>query len=156
MDVARDAQNTSAVKVELLDAHLLRTLGATSSGGADIGECLPTTARVRGVDLDSWHDEWTRTAKRVLTHADAAERRRDRIAARSSWIKLFPHHWCDVDADHQGMRHWPRALRRRRTAFGAALLSTPPELLEIPDEGMTLSVYSFRVVDDGRPGRRSF
>ena len=49
-----------ALKDELLDAQVLRAVGAALYGGADIGECLSTAGRVRGNDLDSWHDEVAR------------------------------------------------------------------------------------------------
>jgi HD-like signal output (HDOD) protein len=43
------------LKDELLDAQLLRTVGSAPYGGADVGECLATAARVTGVDLTSWY-----------------------------------------------------------------------------------------------------
>jgi hypothetical protein len=51
-----------AVKDDLLDAQTLRTVGVAPYGGADVGECVATAARVNGTDLTSWHDAWTSTA----------------------------------------------------------------------------------------------
>lgn len=59
-----------ALKDELLDAQLLRTAGAAPYGGADIGECLATAARVEGTNLTSWHDAWAATAERVRDLAE--------------------------------------------------------------------------------------
>ena len=59
------------LKDELLDAQLLRTVGAAPYGGADVGECLATAARVEGTNLTSWHDEWTATAERVSALAES-------------------------------------------------------------------------------------
>jgi hypothetical protein len=42
---------------DLLDAQTLRAAGAALDDGADLGECIATALRVRGVELDSWHDE---------------------------------------------------------------------------------------------------
>jgi hypothetical protein len=38
---------------ELLDAQLLRALGASPYGGSDIGECFQAAAKVKGGDLTS-------------------------------------------------------------------------------------------------------
>ena len=47
---------------DLLDAQLLRTVGAAPYGGADVGECLATARTVRGTDLDGWYSAWTELA----------------------------------------------------------------------------------------------
>ncbi len=39
---------------ELLDAQLLRAVGAAPYGGADLGECLQAARAVQGSSLDSW------------------------------------------------------------------------------------------------------
>ena len=61
-----------ALKDELLDAQLLRTMGGAPYGGADIGECLTTAVRVKGTDLASWHNEWVSTAAATLSLAERA------------------------------------------------------------------------------------
>ena len=61
-----------ALKDELLDAQLLRTMGSAPYGGADIGECLTTAVRVKGTDLASWHNEWVSTAAATLSLAERA------------------------------------------------------------------------------------
>ena len=60
-------------KDELFGAQTLRTMGYAPYGGADIGECLATLARVQGTDLDSWYGEWTLTANRLQSLAEAEE-----------------------------------------------------------------------------------
>jgi hypothetical protein len=40
-------------------------------GGADIGECLATAARIKGTDLDSWYSAWTATATATADMAGA-------------------------------------------------------------------------------------
>jgi len=67
------------LKDELLDAQLLRVVGASVYGGSDVGECLGAARRVRGVDLESWHEAWLGTAEIV---AGVAER--DAAAGRAS------------------------------------------------------------------------
>jgi hypothetical protein len=51
------------LKDELLDAQLLRTVGSAPYGGADVGECLSTAARIKGDGLASWHSDWVPTGR---------------------------------------------------------------------------------------------
>lgn len=54
------------------DGQLLRALTYVPVGGADIGECLTTAAKIKEGDFDSWHHEWTSTADRLAGEAEAA------------------------------------------------------------------------------------
>ena len=68
---------------ELLDAQLVRAVGAAAYGGADLGECLAAAGRVDERDLGSWYEEWTETATAV---ARLAEREvAAGIASRLGW-----------------------------------------------------------------------
>jgi len=69
------------LKDELLDAQTLRAIGVAPYGGADVGECLVTAARVKGTDLTSWHDAWTATAAATLALFRDSERRGRIVAA---------------------------------------------------------------------------
>ena len=42
--------------------ELQRTLGASYSGEADVGECLATASRITEGDFESWYSEWKKTA----------------------------------------------------------------------------------------------
>ena len=50
--------------------QLLRTIGETYYKGADIGECLSTSYRIKEGDFENCHTEWLTTAKRVHKYAD--------------------------------------------------------------------------------------
>jgi hypothetical protein len=52
--------------------ELLRTLGYAPYGGADIGECLVAASHIRERDFESWHEQWSKTARRVHALADSA------------------------------------------------------------------------------------
>ena len=143
------------LKDELLDAQLLRTAGTAPYGGADVGECLATAARVDGTNLTSWHDAWVATAERVYALAEAelaASRRQSASEAflragnyfRTAGVMLL-----GAPADER-----LRVTNARQTeAFrrGAALLDQPPEILAIPFQDTTLPGYHFRVDGDDRP-----
>ena len=50
--------------------QLLRIIGQTYYRGADIGECLSTANRIRKGDIESWYNEWLKTANRVYGYAE--------------------------------------------------------------------------------------
>lgn len=142
-------------KDELFGAQTLRAIGSTAYGGADVGECLATLARVRSGDLNSWHDEWHATATRVLRLADAAAQAGDAETARLAYLRASTYFrtagimLMDVPTDArliQSNRHQTDAFRR-----GATLLPTPPEILEIPYARTTLPGYLFRAHHEPGP-----
>jgi hypothetical protein len=58
---------------ELFGAQLVRVVGTASYGASDVGECLAAARRVRGIDLDSWHDAWRTLADDTRSLAQQAE-----------------------------------------------------------------------------------
>jgi alpha-beta hydrolase superfamily lysophospholipase len=143
------------LKDELLDAQTLRAVAAAQYGGADIGECLATARRVRGTDLDGWHDEWRRTADAVTALAEDAEAAGRRETARRAHLRACTY-YRTAGVMLMGAPIDPRLVETyalQRTAFrrAAALMEHPPEILEIPFEGGALPGYFFRVDDDPRP-----
>src|SRR5262245_32275948 len=72
---------------ELLDAQLLRAMGAALYGGADIGECLAAAARVKGTDLDSWYAAWTQLGEQVRELARVEEAAGHRASARAAYLR---------------------------------------------------------------------
>lgn len=66
--------------------ELVRTMGQTSYGGAEIGECLATARRITEGDYDSWHREWFDTAQWLFEKAATAEHRH-RVSARDGYLR---------------------------------------------------------------------
>ena len=137
-----------AVKDELLDAQTLRAAGAAPYGGADIGECV-TTARAGqrdepgelacGMDSDG-----SRTL--ALAESEQAAGRLD--SARLAFFRASSY-FRTAGVMLLGAPLDPRLVEsyaRQASAFqsGASLLAEPPEILEIPYEGITLPGYFFR------------
>jgi len=139
-------------KDALFGAQTLRAMGVAPYGGADIGECLATLARVQGTDLRSWHDEWTLTARRNLAVAEDEEAAGHVESARlaywraSSYFRTAGAMMLGVPLDHRAVE----ANQRQTDAFrrGAALLPLPPRQLEIPYGDTTLPGYLFRASAD--------
>jgi alpha-beta hydrolase superfamily lysophospholipase len=143
------------LKDELLDAQTLRAIGVAPYGGADVGECLVTAARVKGTDLTSWHDAWTATAAATLALAESeAAAGRTESARLAFWRSSSYFRTAGVML--MGAPLDPRltaSYAQQTSAFrrGAALLACPPEILEIPYEGTTLPGYFFRAGPEEAP-----
>jgi len=137
-----------AFRDELFDAQFVRALAYARHGGADIGECFGTAARIGKTDLDRWYREWLATADRTEAAARRSAEAGQVASAREGYLRasnyyrtagLF-HLRAPVD---ERLRH---STTRQREAFraGAALLANPPEAVDIPYEDTTLPGYFFR------------
>jgi alpha-beta hydrolase superfamily lysophospholipase len=136
------------LKDELLDAQLLRTVGAGCYGGADVGECLAAARRIREHDLGSWFDEWSATARRVSALADRERLAGHHESARLAYLRAS-NYWRTAGVMLLGPPLDGRlatAKAREIEAFrrGAALMALPPEIIEIPSPDGDLPGYVFR------------
>jgi dienelactone hydrolase len=140
---------------ELLDAQLLRAVGAALYDGADLGECLHAAQTVKRVDLDSWHDAWLALAERVAALARAEEDAGHLATARSAYLRActyFRTAGVMLFAVPVDPRHVAGNLRQTEMfRRAAALMDPPPEVIEMPFEDTTLPGYFFRPDSDPRP-----
>jgi hypothetical protein len=116
--------------------QLLRVLGDSVNGAADIGECLSTAYRIKEGDFESWHSEWLKTAERVHEVADDNLAQGHYVSARESYHRASNYYWAATFYLH-GNPSDPRIQelsRLRRECFSqVAQLNAPPiEMLEIP------------------------
>lgn len=130
------------LKDELLDAQLLRAVGAAAYGGADVGECIATARRIDERSLDSWYEQWTATATAAGRLASAEEQAGNRESARLAYLRACTYHRT-AGVMLMGAPLDPRlvsayAAQRQAFAYASALLDVPPEALEIPYEWTTL------------------
>lgn len=137
------------LKDDLLDGQVLRLLGATPYGGADVAEVLAAARTIKGTDLDSWYDAWTALGDRVDALGSASQQAGDVESAKLAYWRAS-NYYRTAGSMLMGLPVDPRladSLHRCRETFrrGAALLDQPPEILGIPFEGTTLPGYFFRV-----------
>ena len=128
--------------------ELLRALGHTYGGGADIKECLATAHRITEGDDESWYEQWNTTATRVLAIAEESEKGGHPVSAREAYLRAsnyFRTAEFFLHADLSDSRAH-EAWKMSRECFLAAIpyLSHAVEVVEIPFEGTTLPGYFIR------------
>ena len=146
---------TLALRDDLFDAQFVRALAYTAQGGADVGECFGTAARITKTDADLWHDEWLATARRVERQADESAATGHRVSARGAYLRAANYYrtagifLMGTPVDDR----FRSSSAKQTDTFhkGAALLDLPPDIVEIPYQGTTLPGYFFRAAADGVP-----
>ena len=74
--------------------QLLRTIGKTYYKGADIGECLSTSYRIKEGDFESWHTEWLKTARRAHKYADESLSLGHKTSAYEAYLRATTYYSC--------------------------------------------------------------
>lgn len=69
---------------ELLDGQMLRTLGHSTYGGAEVGECFAAARAINPRDRESWFREWMTLADRMVLLAKATD---DEPSSRSAYLR---------------------------------------------------------------------
>ena len=67
--------------------QLLRAISETYYKGADIGECISTSYRIKEGDFESWCKEWLDTAQRVHKYADDCLVQGHKVSAREAYLR---------------------------------------------------------------------
>jgi pimeloyl-ACP methyl ester carboxylesterase len=138
-----------------LQFQLIRALGDTAYGGADIGECLSTAGRISEGDVNSWYTEWYATAERVRGIADESLAAEREVSAREAYLRASTYYamaefYLHGNPDDPRIRE---SSAKSRDCFAqAARLSVPPiEPVSIPYEDTALPGYFYKVDDSGAP-----
>lgn len=133
----------------------VRAFGAAEYGGAQFGEVLATSARIKSGDYDSWYDAWNAIADRVAQEAAAQLSRGHRISARDGYLRASNYYRTSEFFLHEHPED-PRIARAyQRTVecykICAGLFEPPIAAVEIPYESTTLPGYLHRVDSSSRP-----
>jgi len=146
-----------ALKDELLDAQLLRAVGASLYGGSDVGECLAAARGVRGTDLEGWYREWSSAAERVVVLAQQAAEAGHVETARLAYLRASTYFrtagvmLMDAPLDRRLVEAYANQTNAFRSA--AALMVPAVEIVAIPFDDTTLPGYFLR--PDGRQRARA-
>ena len=131
----------------ILDQSLLFYLAMTWSGQADVGECLETAFRVNSSDPNSWAEEWTKTADRLLSVAMTAEKQNHNVTAGEAYLRAATYYSAALHRHNN-----PKAKIVKDNTLAASqyfqkaiiLLGIPAERVQIPYGNTTLPGYFFR------------
>ena len=142
-------------KDDLFELQWLRAASHSSSGGADIGECLAAARQIGEPDAERWFTVWSRLADGLAVGAKESEAQGRLVSARSAYLRAS-NYYRTAYTFLFGAPVDPRVVdtyRRQRTTFEAAVaLMTPmAERISVPYEGTRLHGYLFRASDDGQP-----
>jgi len=127
--------------------QLLRVIGSSYYGGADIGECLSSAYRIKEADFESWYTEWNNTAMRVNKYADNCLSLHHTQSAQQAYLRasnyfrtaeFFLH---ENPADSRIIKTWENSVNSFMNA--AKLFPFYFEPVEIPYEGTTLPGYFY-------------
>jgi dienelactone hydrolase len=126
-----------------------RAFGAAEYGGAQFGEVLATSARIKSGDYDSWYDAWNETADRTAKEAADQLSRGHLVSARDSYLRAS-NSYRNSEFFLHGNPKDPRIARAYQLSVDCykrcAELFDPPIIpVEIPYEHTTLPGYLHRV-----------
>jgi len=134
--------------------QLMRALGYSVEKGSDIGECISTALRIKDGDIESWHDEWLRTAERINGIAEDCLRAGHRVSAQEAFSRASGYYrlaefYEDV---HPGDTDFPLWEKSYHCFNKVRELSNPSfEVIEIPYEGTTLPGYFYSAGGGPKP-----
>ena len=131
----------------ILDQSLLFYLAMTWSGQADVGECLETASRISSADPESWAVEWTKTADKLISVAETAEKQNHKVSAGQAYLRAATYYSAALHRHNN-----PKAPIVKDNSLAASeyfriavkLLGIPAEPVQIPYGNTTLPGYFFR------------
>ncbi len=136
--------------------EFIRTLGYSSTGGADINECLITAYRIEDGNKDSWFREWHKTAMGLETLGDRFLVAGHKISAREAYFRASGYYRTAEfflhgnPKDSRILKTWAKS----RSCFQKAIpyCSHPIKYLRIPFLNTTLPAY-LCLVDESEVNR---
>ena len=125
--------------------QLLRTMGYSCTGGADIGECMSTAYNIEESNNESWFREWNRTAERLEKAAEEFLQEGHEISANEAYFRSSNYYRTAMfflnsnPNDKRIVETW----KKSRDTFqkGAVFSGYPIQPLKIPFEETTLPGY---------------
>jgi len=136
------------------DFQFVRTMGCTTYGGTEIGECYETASRIQDEEEDSYTEAWRVTAERVEAIARKSLAGGHQVSAREAFLRASSY-WREVGfyqstTDPKCRAGW----ERQRDCFMQAgkLMEPPFEVVSIPYEsGKSLPGYFLKADASNKP-----
>ena len=131
--------------------QLLRILGSTYYGGADIGECLSTAYKIKEGDFESWYLEWSKTAQRVREYGDKCITSGHKLSACEAYLRASNYFrtaefFLHINPqDSRIIETWQNSVDIFRKAV--QMLPFRVDFVEIPYERTTLPGYFYKSGD---------
>lgn len=131
------------------DGQLIRAISYTYDGGAEIGECLSTAARIKEGDVNSWFEEWYHTAQVLERIASHCLEQGNDVSASEAYLRASNYYRTatfflfGLPVDTRLIEAYDRHVETFEKGI-MHHLSIPPEKVEIPFEGTTLQGYFYK------------
>lgn len=74
-------------KSPFFDFEVVRILGMTAHGGAEVAEVLEAVGQIKDADPKSWERAWTTQAVHAAALAEQAQKSGDRVACRQAYLR---------------------------------------------------------------------
>lgn len=108
---------------ENFDGQLQRSIAKADVGAANIGECLYIASRIAPGDRDSWYEQWSTFAGKLVQQADKAAAAGHRVSARGCYLRAAEYYrqaffWHRDDLDGERLQ---TAYAKSVAAFQKAL-----------------------------------
>jgi pimeloyl-ACP methyl ester carboxylesterase len=124
--------------------EFIRALGASTGGGADIGECIDTARRITEGDNESWYREWLKKGDYLFGLAEQWEKEGHQVSARETYLRASTYYRSAsffLVAPEERARS-VEAWKKSRTSFLRAIAGLPyVKAVRIPYEKTTLPGY---------------
>jgi len=157
--IPRDPRIKYHFKREEFDFFFQWLAGASTHGGAEVGESFYAASQIEEGNVESWIRAWTELAGRVAARGETSRAGGHRVSARESFLRAYTYHRAPLmfisPLDEPG--RYRRRYEQARAYFRqAAKLFDPPlepfEVpFEVPFEGAVLPGYFVHVDDSGTP-----
>ncbi|WP_115711397.1 alpha/beta hydrolase family protein [Legionella sainthelensi] len=135
------------MKPALFNAQLIRSLGATTYQGAEIGECLAIASQIEPGNKESWYSHWIAFADNNYNLAETYRNQRLCFDAKLAFLRACTYYrtaffFLEDDPTDPRIEH---ALQYSIQSFHQALefFETPVEVVEIPFANAKLPGYLY-------------
>lgn len=135
------------MKSKLFNAQVVRTIGCTTYQGAEIGECLAASQKIKENDKESWYQEWSLLGDKNFNDAQNWQKNSFPLSARYGFLRACSYYRTAYFflEDNNSDKRIEEALDKSILSFhnAIALLDYPVQIVTIPYNNTTLPGYLY-------------